>query len=324
MKERGSTANRRKLPKYEHFDWLLVHDMASDFMSSPPITLPKDATMADAKALMRDHRITGIPIVDEKDRLIGLVTMENIIVALEKGHVDEPIEKHMIKDVIYLRDDMDVATVIEYLMTYGYRRYPVIDKNNKVVGVITNGDMVLHILERLGNVYLHDKRREEILAPGRSLLNPETFVSEECFSYDINSTDLDLAGQGSTLFKRFLQQQGFSPEDTRRASISLYEAEVNVVLHAYGKGKIRAYLKNGQVFMLVTDAGPGIEDIELAMQPGYTTAPDEVRERGFGAGMGLDNIRKYTDKLVILSSSAGTKVEMVVVSGEKPESKKKS
>lgn len=311
------TYGRKKMLKYEHFDSLLIHDRASSFMSKPPITLTKDATMADAKTLMRDHRISGVPIVDEEERLIGIVTIENIIISLENNWMDDQIEKHMVKDVVYLTEDMDVTTVVEYLMTYNYGRYPVIDKNDKVVGVITYGDLALHLLERLGNVYLHEKRREEILTPGKYLLNPEAFVSEECFTYVIDTTDLDLAGQGSTLFKKFLQQRGFPTEHIRRASISLYEAEVNVVLHAYGRGEIRAYLRDGQVFILVTDTGPGIDDIELAMQPGYTTAPHEVRERGFGAGMGLDNIRKYTDKLIILSSKAGTRVEMIILSGDK-------
>ncbi|MBI5001427.1 MAG: CBS domain-containing protein [Euryarchaeota archaeon] len=310
-------ASRKKSLKYEHFNTLLAHDHASDFMSTPPITLTKDATMAEAKALMRDHRISGIPIVDEKGALIGLVTLENIIIALEYNYMGDPIEKHMVRDVVCLTDDMDVTTVIEYLMTYNYGRYPVIDKNNKVVGVITNGDLSLHILERLGNVYLHDRRRDEILTPGKGVLGSVALGSDESFFYTIDSHDLDLAGQGSILFKRFLQVHGLPPDAIRRASISLYEAEVNVVLHAYGKGEIRAYLKGGQVFILVTDNGPGIDNIELAMEPGYSTASDEVRARGFGAGMGLPNIKKYADKLVILSTNTGVKMEMVIVSEDK-------
>ena len=105
----------------------------------------------------------------------------------------------------------------------------------------------------------------------------------------------------------------FSAEIT---SSALYEAEVNVVLHAYGKGHIRASVDDGHVFIIVSDGGPGIDDIEKAMQPGFTTASDEVRERGFGAGMGLDNIKKYTDKLIILSSESGIKMEMVITSEE--------
>jgi len=182
-----------------------------------------------------------------------------------------------------------------------------------VVGVVTNGDVILHILERLGNVYLHDKRREEILTPGKYLLRPEDMVRDQYFSFNIDSTDLDRAGEGASMFKRYLQQLKLPRALIRRASIALYEAEVNVVIHAQSKGRIKAYIKDDQIFIIVTDSGPGIDDIELAMKPGYTTATDEIRGRGFGAGMGLANIKKYTDKVVILSSEKGVKMEMVLV-----------
>lgn len=305
--------DKKKRIEYEHFDSLLAHDSVSSFMSAPPITLTKDAIMADAKAIMRDYRISGIPIVDKEGILIGLITLEDIIIALEKGYIDEPIEKHMVKDLVYLSDDTNISTVIEYLMTYSYGRYPVIDKNRKVMGVVTNIDLIIHILERLGNVYLHNKRRDEILTRSRYLLSAEPTSTDLCFSYNIESKDLDIAGEGATLFKKHLQQHNISPDIIRRASIALYEAEVNVVLHANGKGKIKGYLKDDHLIILVSDNGPGIDNIEEAMQPGYTTASDEIRERGFGAGLGLANIKRFTDKLVILSSKTGLKMEMVMI-----------
>jgi len=308
---------RKNLLKYEHFDSLLAHDRLSDFMTTPPITLAKDASMAEAKALMRDHRISGIPIVDADGLLVGLVSLENIILALENNCLEDPIEKHMVDEVVALTEDMNVTTVVEYLMTYSYGRYPVIDENNKAVGVVTNGDLIIHILERLGNVYLHDKRRDEILAPSKDLLSPEKFVCDQCFMYTIHTKDMDRAGEGSTLFKKHLQQEGLPPDIIRRASIALYEAEVNVVIHAYGEGEIKAYIEDTQLFVMITDNGPGIDNIELAMQPGYTTASDRVRERGFGAGMGLANIKKYTDKLIILSSENGVRMEMVLIPRDK-------
>jgi len=203
-------------------------------------------------------------------------------------------------------------------MTYSFGRYPVIDGEDRVVGVVTNGDLILHILERLGNVYLHNKKREEILGPSKYLLSPGRFSSDEClrhgiFSFHIDTDDLDRAGEGSQLFKRHLQEHNLPADIIRRASIALYEAEVNVVLHAQGKGEIVSCIEENQLYIRIADDGPGIENIELAMQPGFTTATDEVRARGFGAGMGLANIKKYTDKVVILSSDNGVKMEMVVV-----------
>jgi anti-sigma regulatory factor (Ser/Thr protein kinase) len=208
---------------------------------------------------------------------------------------------------------MKIPTVIEYQMTYSFGRYPVIDDQDIVVGVVTNGDVILHILERLGSVYLHNKIRDEILLPDRYLLDTGKADSRDAFEYVIDTTDYDRAGEGSTLFKRHLIELGLPAEIVRRASISLYEAEVNVVIHASGKGEIRADIRDGRIFITVTDQGPGIENIELAMQPGYSTATDEIRARGWGAGMGLANIKKYTDKLVILSSENGVKLEMVLI-----------
>jgi CBS domain-containing protein/anti-sigma regulatory factor (Ser/Thr protein kinase) len=303
------------------FESLLLHSRVSDFMSTPPITLLKNATMADAKEIMRTHRISGVPIVDEKGRLIGIVSIENIIIALEKGYINDPIEKHMTKDVVKLFDDADVSTVMGYLAAHKYGRYPVVTRDNVVVGIVTRGDLMFHMYERLGSIYMHNKRRDDILSP--SALPPPnrgTTVSTPYFSYVIDTEDLDYAGEGSTLFKKFLQEQNFPAEATRRASISLYEAEVNVMIHAGGKGEIKAYLEGNQVVMVVVDHGPGIEDIDLAIQPGYTTASDEIRELGFGAGMGLANIKKYTDKLVILSTSGiGVKIEMIVIAKKETE-----
>ncbi len=282
-------------------------------MTSSPIVLSEDTTMADAKATMRDHRISGIPIVDGGGHLLGLITLENIIISLENGQMAEPIEKHMVKDVVTLKHDMNVTRVIEYFMSYNYGRYPVVDDKGIVVGIVTNGDVILHILERLGTVYLHNKRRDEILTPTKYLLNPERFVSENCFTYAIESEDYERAGEGSMLLKRHLIENGLPPDVIRRASISVYEAEVNVVIHAFGKGEIKAYIEDDQLYIMVTDTGPGIENVELAMKPGYSTASDEIRAKGWGAGMGLANIKKYTDKMVILSSRNGVKMEMALL-----------
>ena len=303
----------RKLPKFEFFDSLIQNDRVSDFMTTSPIVLYEDNTMADAKASMRDHRISGIPIVDREGHLVGLVSIENIIIALENHQMGEPIKKHMVRDVVSLKDDMNITSVIEYFMSYNYGRYPVIDDDGVVVGIVTNGDVILHILKRLGTVYMHNKRRDEILTPTKYLLYPEKFVHENCFTYVIDSEDYERAGEGSMLMKRYLIEKGLPPEVIRRASIALYEAEVNVVIHAHGKGEIKAYVEDEQIYILVTDSGPGIEDVELAMRPGFSTASEKIREKGWGAGMGLPNIKKYTDKMIILSSSNGVKLEMTLL-----------
>jgi anti-sigma regulatory factor (Ser/Thr protein kinase) len=207
----------------------------------------------------------------------------------------------MVKDVEWLLEDMHISAAMQFFNKHEYGRYPVIDREIKVVGVVTHRDLMSFLYKRLGSIYLHNKIRDEKLQHRKKFESPEKIISDYSFLFNI----------------KFLQEKKFPKDATRRASISLYEAEVNVVIHAGGNGTIRAYLKDNKVYIVITDNGLGIDDIDLAVQPGYTTATDEIRERGFGAGMGLANIKKYTDKLVILSSKTGTKIEMVIVAKKK-------
>jgi anti-sigma regulatory factor (Ser/Thr protein kinase) len=131
------------------------------------------------------------------------------------------------------------------------------------------------------------------------------------FEFDIEGGDFTRAGFASSQLKRALKQLVGNHKVTKRIVVALYEAEVNVVAHAY-KGKVIADIDTEKITILVTDEGPGIEDIELAMQSGYSTASEQVREMGFGAGMGLMNMKNNTDKLEINSEvGKGTDVKLV-------------
>jgi len=305
---------------------LLIHGKVSDFMTSPPIMLTKEDIMEEAKTIMRDNNFSSIPIDDGDGHLIGLVSVQTIIHALENGLMDDIIEKHMVTDVVYLEKNMNISTVMTYLKSYTYGRYPVVDSENKLVGVVTKGDLMMFFYKRLGSIYMHNKRRDDALDSFmyanlddylEKAISPETIMDEHSFSYFINTTNIEEAGTGSTLFKKFLEERNFPQEAVRRASISVYEAEVNVVIHGEGKGYIRAYMAEDHLVVSIDDSGPGIDNIEQAMQPGYTTASDRIREQGFGAGMGLDNIQKYADNLAIISSEMGLKVEINIIPKKK-------
>ena len=116
--------------------------------------------------------------------------------------------------------------------------------------------------------------------------------------YDVPGDDFTRAGEASGNVKTHLKKLGFDPTVTRNVVIALYEEEINMVIHA-GGGEIDVEIDPDQIRMVLTDHGPGIPDISLAMQEGYSTAPDNVRALGFGAGMGLPNIKKYTDDMQI-------------------------
>jgi len=132
------------------------------------------------------------------------------------------------------------------------------------------------------------------------------------FTYDINGENFSSAGEASMQIKKELRTLGFDPETIRRVSIAMYEGEINMVIHA-GGGVAEVFVYPEKIEMLLTDHGPGIADIALAMQEGYSTAPDTIRSIGFGAGMGLPNMKKYTDEMSIESElGKGTKVFMRV------------
>lgn len=128
--------------------------------------------------------------------------------------------------------------------------------------------------------------------------------------YTVPSMDFSAAGKASTDIKRRLTQLGLPASLVRRVAIAMYEAEMNVAIHG-GGGKAEVQISNEFITARFIDHGPGIENIELAMQEGYSTAPEEIRNMGFGAGMGLPNMKKNADELIIQSEpDKGTLVEM--------------
>ena len=131
-------------------------------------------------------------------------------------------------------------------------------------------------------------------------------------TYDISADDFTRAGEASSDVKRKLKQMGVSPDAIRKVAIAMYEGEINMVIHAKG-GVITVEITTEKIKMILADVGPGIPDVKLAMQAGYSTAPDEIRSLGFGAGMGLPNMKKYSDSMDIDTGiGEGTTITMVV------------
>ncbi len=130
------------------------------------------------------------------------------------------------------------------------------------------------------------------------------------YTFDVHAGDFAKAGDASSRVKRILQQIGVGPEIVRRVAVACYEAEMNVVIHAHG-GTVTLDADLQRIIVRVDDQGPGIEDIDQAMMPGFSTAPDSVREMGFGAGMGLPNMKSCSSALDIKSiKGVGTTVTM--------------
>ena len=133
------------------------------------------------------------------------------------------------------------------------------------------------------------------------------------FHFDIDSDNFTSAGEASVQTKKALRQMGFSAETIRRVSVAMYEGEINMVIHANG-GTADIYVFADRIEIVLADKGPGIPDISLAMQEGYSTAPDNIRSLGFGAGMGLPNMKRYTDNMEIETEvGVGTTIKMTVM-----------
>lgn len=143
--------------------------------------------------------------------------------------------------------------------------------------------------------------------------NLEQMISLE---FELESHDFVRAGEASSEIRRRLKKLGFASDVVRRAAIAAYEAEMNVIIHAQW-GWLRVEITPRRILIIAQDVGPGIDNINQAMQEGFTTAPDMIRELGFGAGMGLPNIRRFADEFNISSCiGEGTSLEIIIYAGK--------
>ena len=134
------------------------------------------------------------------------------------------------------------------------------------------------------------------------------------YCFNVDGANFTSAGEASVKVKKRLREAGFDPETIRRVSIAMYEGEINMVIHA-GGGKAEVVIEEDRIVIILTDEGPGIADIEQAMKAGFSTAQDNIRALGFGAGMGLPNMERYSDEMRIETEiGKGTTVYMTILS----------
>lgn len=277
----------------------LVYELkVADAMKSDVISVGPSTLMSELREILKINRISGTPVVDDH-KLVGIISIEDFIKWLADGAKDCPIKDKMIVNVMTLFADEPLVHAVSKLEQFGFGRFPVIDRlDNKLVGVITKGD----IIERLLKETEIDYHEEEIHRYRASHIFEDIIADKTTiiFRYYVKGKDFDRAGEVSTGLKKNLTRLGINPQIVRRAAIASYEAELNVVIHA-NEGEIQVKVRPDKISIDVEDTGPGIPDIEKAMQPGYSTAPEWVRELGFGAGMGLSNIKKCADKMSLTS-----------------------
>jgi CBS domain-containing protein/anti-sigma regulatory factor (Ser/Thr protein kinase) len=281
----------------------------NDAMTKDVVTITPYVTMAELREILRAHRISGMPVLED-GKLVGVVSLEDLINALADGELDVTVGEKMIRDVKTLYADEALVHAVGQFARLNFGRFPVVDREGQLVGILTQGDIVRALLRELEVDYhaeeIHRYRASHIF---QDIVADETAL---VFGYYVIGKDFNAAGKASSSLKTTLNRLGISPPVIRRVAVASYEAEMNLVIYTAG-GEIVAEVRPDRVRIEVIDSGPGIPDIELAMQPGYSTAPEWVREMGFGAGMGLVNIKSCSDVMRLDSTvSEGTHLEIII------------
>ncbi len=276
-----------------------------DVMTRNLITARKENSLRDIKLLMKEKAITGVPITEpETRRILGVVSMDDIIRALDGGYIDAPAERHMSRNLIVLDEDMPLQFAISYLDKFRYGRFPVLNKERELVGIITSRDIIVALLVEVN---------KEVEKLEQKIVNPVPVAGEDIhLEFAVRKLDFENAGKASTEIKKVLKTRNLNPQIVRRIAVASYELEMNQVVHAEG-GTISFALQGDRVVITARDLGPGIEDVNKALQEGFSTANEWVRSLGFGAGMGLPNVRRVSDEFSIQSKlGEGTTVKSVI------------
>jgi len=278
-------------------------------MTKEVITVAPDTLMSELKEILRSNRISGAPVLRD-EQMVGIISIEDLIKALEAGEINVAVGEKMTRDVETVFDHESVVQVVKSFAQYGFGRLPVVNREGKLVGIITQGDVVRGLLRQLEVEY-----HEEEIHRYRASHIFEDIESDQTgllLRYKVRPKDFMRGGEASGKLKRALERLGAKPQIVRRAGIATYEAETNLIIHATDGGEIIAEIRPERIKVSAIDNGPGIEDVERAMQPGFSTAPNWIREMGFGAGMGLNNIEVCADDMNLESKvGRGTRLEMI-------------
>ena len=286
---------RHEISKVQELTYQL---RVEDAMNRDVITAPPAMPMSRLRRLLRDKRISGVPVVSE-GKMLGMISLEDLIKCLVRREAGACVGAKMTRNVKCLHPDEHLVHAVSMFHRHGFGRFPVVDRTTgALVGILTRGDIISSLLRKLEvNHHAEEVRRyrashifEDIAADSVRLT----------FRHRVEGGKFEKAGECSSRLRTNLLRLNLPPDIVRRVAIATYEAEMNMVIYTPG-GTLTAVVQRDRVRIVARDHGPGIPDIEKAMTPGFSTAPDWVRELGFGAGMGLPNIRNNTDALLVRS-----------------------
>ena len=278
-------------------------------MTSELATVPRSASMHEVQELMRKLKISGVP-VEENGRFFGLISIDDIIRSLVSGTINEPCNRHMTTKLVVLEDDMPLSFALRYFDRYHYGRFPVLNRDRRLVGIVCQRDINRALLVELTRE-LHRLENSTSQAVGLDG-TANIYVLRE---FPICKYDFENAGKAATQIKQLLQEKKFPPKIIRRIAVAAYELEINLCVHSDG-GVLSWQVSNGRAEVVARDAGPGIEDVAWACRDGTSTENEWIRSLGFGAGMGLVNVKRVSDEFEITSKKgSGTTVKSVIFIG---------
>jgi len=281
-----------------------------DAMSKDIVTVSPDDTIGDVRKILKEKRISGLPVV-ENGNVQGIISIENFIKSIMDGGRDQRVKDNMTRELKFINSDEPLIHAISKFEIHGYGRFPVLNRETKkIVGIITKGDIIKCLLKKLEIDY-HEGEIQTYRASHlfKDIISDKTTI---ILCHKIKGKDYNKAGEQSGKLKVNLLRLGIPSKIARRVVIASCEAEMNIIIYTDG-GELRALIEEDKIQVNAIDKGPGIPDIDKAMMPGFSTAPDWIREMGFGAGMGLPNIKNCTDKMKLESHvGKGTNLEFIV------------
>ena len=282
----------------------LIGDLKiSEVMTRDVLTVSRNATIREVQSIMKDNSITGVPVVDSRV-VVGIVSMNDIMNALESGRMDAPVTDWMTFEVQALAEEMPLSFAISAFSKYPFRRFPVVNKRNELAGIITFRNINLALIRELS------RQLQEKNIPNKQPVDMSSL--ELVKEYLLSRYDFENGGKASSEIKKFLKGHGIPSRLIRRVAVASYELEINLVAHSDG-GMLGFDINADRVVITSHDHGPGIADVDQALTEGFSTANEWIRSLGFGAGIGLPNIKRVSDEFIIQSTlGLGTMIRAVI------------
>ena len=273
---------------------LLQRFKVRDVMKRKILSVTRETPLREAQRIMRENHISGVTVA-ENDRLFGIISVNDIIKALDGGWIGDTCENHMSTSLVVLEAGMPLAYALRYFNNYMYGRFPVLDADRKLVGIVTQRDVMRALLLELS---IEIRKLERKVSPSKTQEHP----SDKYFrrEYAVLHNDLANAGKAANEIRQLLKEKKVDRAIARRVAVAAYELEINICIHSHG-GVLTFILSDDKITVQAKDKGPGIADIEWACRDGTSTANDWIRSMGFGAGMGLSNSKRVADEFDIQS-----------------------